>query len=321
MDQVPKSAATQAELRAHFKKFWDGTAWRCGARRRRCLRCGFLYQAADQMLLECPQCGACRRCKKRVKSGASRCASHERGHLRVDGVLHPAAYHKSLKRSGNDLASRYAEVYKTIEMRSVKQEAALLQTRAQQVAEQLTVNQSTAAWLRMRASVSQIDALQAKVAAGDKAAQRSYGSLVAAIFADIRAGAQEAGMWSEAMVLAERVANMKAREAAIERDRKAYLTAAEAVALTSSLAFATLEVFADLRAAIESHHQQLVEAVPDLAERVKANPDGVAAIVDGWLADNAPVKVLKAFGPAKQKVITRVATATGQSAELLAGEG
>lgn len=321
MDRIPKSAATQAELRAYFKKYYDGSAWRCGARRRRCSRCGFRYQAAEQMLLECPQCGTSRRCRRRVGAGASRCTSHERGHLRVPGVLHPAAYHKAFARSGKDLASRYAEVYKAIEMRSVKQEAALLQTRAQQVAEQLTVNQSTAAWLRMRAAVSQIDALQAKVAAGDKAAQRVYGSLVAGIFADIRSGAQEAGMWSEAMVLAERVANMKAREAAIERDRKAYLTAAEAVALTSSLAFATLEVFADLRSAIESHHQQLVDAVPNLAERIKANPDGAAGIAAEWLAENSPAKVLKAFGPAKQKVIARVATATGQSSELLAGEG
>lgn len=311
------SASSDREARRYFSSWTDENGLvHCGARRKRCRGCQYQYTLADRLLFSCPQCGLDRRCQNRIGRGKKRCRSHERSHLRMESELHPRArggYLKAFEAAGGNLADRFVRAYESLNMRSVKAEAALLQSRAEQVAAQLTSNQASAAWLRMVAAVQQIERLQPRVAAGDKAAQRAYGSLVAGILDDIRSGARESELWEEAMLLAERVAVMKQREAGIEQSRKSFLTAGEAMALCSVLSMATIDSLGEVRSVVESH----VAAVTDRAAydgvvrtALEAGADPVDAVWS-WLQGTKPDGLLAAFIPARKRFVERIAAVTG----------
>ena len=115
------------------------------------------------------------------------------------------------------------------------------------------------------------------------------------------------------MLLAERVAVMKQREAGIEQSRKSFLTAGEAMALCSVLSMATIDALGEVRSVVESHVATVTDrAAYDCVVRtaLEAGIDPVEAVWS-WMQGAKPDGLLAAFIPARKRFVERIASVTG----------
>lgn len=284
-DRNPKQVNSQHQRNKYFMPYQVGEIWFCGGARRNCSKCGHKFPRSERFLIECPVCFADRKCSKRMKS-AVKCRAHSRNWLKAGGVWHPRGRGGYAPALGESLSKRYERAYETLDMRTVRDEAALIQTRATMVAARLTDDVCPAAWKRMAQAVQQIEVLLPRVQAGDKAAAQVYTSLLGKLFADVRAGATETANWAEAMSLAERVAELKVRESAIERDRKAYLAASEALAVAGRLSQAFVDALTWISESVKEYQQRLsVDRMSELALKVAGGDPERAKEVEAALME------------------------------------
>lgn len=324
-DREPKTVATVRKRNEYYVPWQDDGVWRCGGCRRKCRQCGHRFTIGERLLIECPECLEDRRCLRR-SNPATKCPSHAKRHLSRRGPLHPRSgggYLAALEKNGGTLSKRYDDAYKSIDMRTVRDEAALLQARATMLAERLTGDVCPAAWQRMAKAVQQIELILPRVQAGDKHATTVYASLLNQLFGDIRAGATESANWAEAMAVAERVAELKVRESGIERDRKAYLSATEAIGLCMVLANSVKDGFAQIQLAVNEYQERLSESrlhelAGRLAGRLAVPVDGLDAssVIEAelreWRRSVRDSLVVDSIHNARDRVAERIQGAIGK---------
>ena len=312
---MAKVAGDSRERQRYFAPFEENGVQYCGGCRRTCRKCNRKFKATDKFFLECPDCGEDRRCRRR-SAGGVKCPKHIKRHLHVRGPLHPRSsggFLAALKKSSVDLAARYARVRDAIDMRSVRDELAIVHTRIDMKCEGLTTDVTTKSWLELRKAVQEIELLMPRVQAGDSAAVKRQGQLLGDIFAAVRAGATEAENWQEVTELAELSAGLKSQEASIERDRKAYMTAPQVVGLADLFAMTVRDALSIIRIQWETFQQALdVEALRrvarDVAAKTGSAPEELERGLLEWRSTLPDASVRQAFPTATSMVVERIQT-------------
>lgn len=225
----------------------DGDGFICGGKRKVCPKCQHDYKRSEGMLLTCPSCGTDRRCTAPVKRAGISCPKHRKVHT---GNVGPAngnwknGLHSRLFEGDKSLQARFQAAYGSDSMKSLLAELSVIHTRLAEVSDDLRASGAASTWKSLRALVKKYRANQ------DPA-------LMETILKTIETGANESRKWDEVLKLIDRSVEVKKGQAKIERDRKAYLTAHESLALAEVLATSVRTALAMIKSAQQAFLAQL----------------------------------------------------------------
>lgn len=279
---VLREASSEAERKAYFQPFTDAETGRecCGGQRRKCPGCSRKYNKDERLLLACPECGRDRRCRSLQIEPSKRCKFH--GGMTLSGP--DAPNYKGGRRAAPALPGfpkhvqqAFVDAQRSTDMTSIVSEHGLVQARMLLIAGRLAGPEAETWWKDLAALRAKILADSPAAQAGDKAAAGRVAANVDAMLHLVDKGATESDQWAEVLKLNDKSAELKSRQAQIERDHSAVLTATQALDFVRLIAQGVKEALL----LVKSKFAFIRQALHDEVEREAIVRDAVRAIDEG----------------------------------------
>jgi len=200
----------------------------CGARTKRCRKCGHRFPKEEYDLWNCPECGEDRHCRRTVKEEGQRCKLH--GGASPRGVASPHFKHgRRCKYLPTRLMDRYQEALADPDLIALRDDIALLETHLGDLIAQLETGESSTRWDQLGATYEELKIAQSTGnVVGTIATLDEIGRI-------IKRGGEDRVVWSEIYHLL---------------DRKRLLAEAERKRLVEMRQMVTAEQMANLMAAV-----------------------------------------------------------------------